>query len=125
MLSHRHALTFVRWCAATLDVGPEDTLSNHAPLHFDLSVFDLYLAALAGATVVPVPEEIAYLGAELASFIERERDLGLVLGPVGADAVGTDAARAGRASHAADGRLRRRGLPDQGAPPAPGAAAGG
>ena len=73
MLSHRHALNFVRWCASgTFDVGPEDTLSNHAPLHFDLSVFDLYLAALAGATVVPVPEEIAYIGAELASFIERE-----------------------------------------------------
>ena len=72
MLSHRHALTFVRWCASTLDVGPEDTLSNHAPLHFDLSVFDLYLSALVGATVVPVPEEIAYLGAELSSFIERE-----------------------------------------------------
>jgi amino acid adenylation domain-containing protein len=72
MLSHRHALTFVRWCASTLHVGPEDTLSNHAPLHFDLTVFDLYLAALAGATVVPVPDEITYLGAELSTFIERE-----------------------------------------------------
>ncbi len=72
MLSHRHALTFVRWCASTLDVGPEDTLSNHAPLHFDLSVFDLYLAALVGATVVPVAEEITFLGAELSSFIDRE-----------------------------------------------------
>jgi amino acid adenylation domain-containing protein len=73
MLSHRHALTFVRWCASAMDVGPEDALSNHAPLHFDLTVFDLYLAALAGATVVPVPDEITYLGAELSSFIERER----------------------------------------------------
>jgi amino acid adenylation domain-containing protein len=72
MLSHRHALTFVRWCASTLDVGPEDTLSNHAPLHFDLSVFDLYLSALVGATLVPVPDEITYLGAELSSFIKRE-----------------------------------------------------
>ncbi len=51
---------------------PEDTLSNHAPLHFDLTVFDLYLSALVGATVVPVPDEITYLGAELSSFIDRE-----------------------------------------------------
>ena len=72
MLSHRHALNFVRWCASALGVGPQDTLSNHAPLHFDLSVFDLYLAALSGATVVPVPDEITYLGAELSSFIARE-----------------------------------------------------
>ena len=72
MLSHRHALNFVRWCASALEVGPQDTLSNHAPLHFDLSVFDLYLAALSGATVVPVPDEITYLGADLSSFIARE-----------------------------------------------------
>ena len=73
MLSHRHALNFVRWCASTLDVGPDDTVSNHAPLHFDLSVFDLYLSALTGATLAPVPDEIAYLGAELSAFIARER----------------------------------------------------
>ncbi len=72
MLSHRHALNFVRWCASTIGVGPDDRLSNHAPLHFDLSVFDLYLAALGGATVVPVPDEIAYFGTELVRFVEEE-----------------------------------------------------
>jgi amino acid adenylation domain-containing protein len=72
MLSHRHALTFVRWCTSTLPVGREDVFSNHAPLHFDLSVFDLYVSAAVGATVAPVPEEQAFFGAELASFAERE-----------------------------------------------------
>jgi amino acid adenylation domain-containing protein len=72
MLSHRHALNFVRWCASTIGVGPDDRLSNHAPLHFDLSVFDLYLAALGGATVVPVPDEQAYFGTELVRFVEEE-----------------------------------------------------
>ena len=37
VLSHRHALTFVDWGHATFGVGPADILSNHAPLHFDLS----------------------------------------------------------------------------------------
>lgn len=72
MLTHRHALNFVRWCASTIGVGPDDRLSNHAPLHFDLSVFDLYLAALGGATVVPVPDEHAYFGTELVRFVEEE-----------------------------------------------------
>jgi amino acid adenylation domain-containing protein len=72
MLSHRHALNFVRWCASSIGVGPEDRLSNHAPLHFDLSVFDLYLAALGGATVVPVPDEHAYFGTELVRFVQEE-----------------------------------------------------
>jgi acyl-coenzyme A synthetase/AMP-(fatty) acid ligase len=35
-------------------------------------VFDLYVAALAGATVVPVPDEQAYFGSELAAFAARE-----------------------------------------------------
>lgn len=72
MLTHRNALTFVEWCAREIGATSEDRLSNHAPLHFDLSVFDLYLAAFAGATVVLVPEEEAYLGASLRVFIERE-----------------------------------------------------
>jgi amino acid adenylation domain-containing protein len=72
MLSHRHALNFIRWCSDTFSLGPSDVLSNHAPLHFDLSVLDLFLAAISGATVVPVPDELTYLGAELASFAARE-----------------------------------------------------
>jgi amino acid adenylation domain-containing protein len=72
MLSHRHALTFIEWCASAFAIGADDVLANHAPLHFDLSVFDLYLSAAAGATVVPIPEDLAYLGAELASFMDRE-----------------------------------------------------
>ncbi len=72
-LTHRNALTFVDWSAARIGVEPGDRLSNHAPLHFDLSVFDLFLAALGRATVVLVPEEIAFLGTELARFVRSER----------------------------------------------------
>jgi amino acid adenylation domain-containing protein len=72
MLTHRHALTFVEWCAATIGTGPGDRFSSHAPLHFDLSVFDLYVAAYGRATVSIVPEDIAYFGADLASFIRDE-----------------------------------------------------
>ncbi|MCI0634003.1 MAG: amino acid adenylation domain-containing protein [Actinobacteria bacterium] len=72
-LTHRNALTFVEWSAARIGIEPGDRLSNHAPLHFDLSVFDLFLAALGRATVVLVPEEIAFLGTELARFVRSER----------------------------------------------------
>ncbi len=73
MLTHRHALTFVEWCASAIGTGPEDRFSNHAPLHFDLSVFDFYVAAFGGATVTVVPEEWAYFGRDLAEFVRRER----------------------------------------------------
>ena len=58
------ALVFVEWCARSIGVRREDRLSNHAPLHFDLSVFDVYLAALGRATLVLVPGVEAFFGSE-------------------------------------------------------------
>jgi amino acid adenylation domain-containing protein len=72
MLTHRNAVSFVRWCFDQIGVEPEDVLSNHAPLHFDLSVFDLYLAAMAAVPVVMVPEDQAYFGRALLELIEAE-----------------------------------------------------
>jgi amino acid adenylation domain-containing protein len=71
MLTHRNALTFVDWCAATFRITPDDRLSNHAPLHFDLSVFDIYNALGAGATVSMIHEEIAVFPQRLAALIEE------------------------------------------------------
>ena len=73
MLTHRNGLSFVRWCFDRIGVRPDDRLSNHAPLHFDLSIFDLFLAAMGGLTLVLVPDEEAYFGSALASLIVNER----------------------------------------------------
>jgi amino acid adenylation domain-containing protein len=72
MLSHQNALTFVEWCAEEFRVRSEDRLSNHAPLHFDLSVFDVYNALEAGATVYLITEELALFPTSLANFIEAQ-----------------------------------------------------
>jgi amino acid adenylation domain-containing protein len=72
MLTHRNALTFVDWCATTFDIRSEDRLSNHAPLHFDLSVFDVYNALGAGATVSMIHEEIAVFPQRLAALMESQ-----------------------------------------------------
>jgi amino acid adenylation domain-containing protein len=73
MLSHQNALTFVEWCAEKFDIRAEDRLSNHAPLHFDLSVFDVYNAIEAGATVYLVTEDLALFPASLANFMETQQ----------------------------------------------------
>jgi amino acid adenylation domain-containing protein len=66
MLSHGNALSFVNWAADTFAISAEDRLANHAPFHFDLSVFDLYAAARAGAAVFPVSSRIAAFPAAMA-----------------------------------------------------------
>jgi amino acid adenylation domain-containing protein len=73
MLSHLNALAFVRWTVDRFQVGPEDRLSNHAPLHFDLSVFDLFAAAAIGAAVVLVPPELSVFPVQIRDLIEEKR----------------------------------------------------
>jgi amino acid adenylation domain-containing protein len=69
MLSHRNCLAFVEWAVGEFAVSPDDRLSSHAPLHFDLSTFDLFAAALAGAPVVLVPAETSVFPGALREFI--------------------------------------------------------
>ncbi|MFF1717389.1 amino acid adenylation domain-containing protein [Streptomyces sp. NPDC058268] len=71
-ISHRNALSFIRWATAEIGVTPDDRLSNHAPFNFDLSVFDLYAAFLAGASVFLVPEGLAYDPVQLGALLRRE-----------------------------------------------------
>jgi len=71
MLSHRNALTFVNMACKFFKISNKDVFSNISPLHFDLSVFDLYVAFSAGAAVAIVPESIAIFPSKLAEFIDH------------------------------------------------------
>ena len=73
MLSHLNALTFVNWAAATFGITAEDRLSNHAPFNFDLSVFDIFVAAKASAAISLVPEGLSVFPLQLSSFIEEQK----------------------------------------------------
>lgn len=72
VISHRNALQFVDWAVDTFAVGPDDRMSNHAPFHFDLSVFDIYSALHTGGSVTIVPDRLAPFPVELAKWIEAQ-----------------------------------------------------
>lgn len=74
MLSHQNAMAFVDWTVDEMGVAPTDRLSNHAPLHFDLSIFDIFAAAKAGAALILVPPESSFFPVNVASFI-REQEI--------------------------------------------------
>jgi amino acid adenylation domain-containing protein len=73
MISHRASLTFVEWAAACTGVGEQDRVCSPAPLHFDLSVFDIFASCKAAACMVVVPEMTAIFPARLAQWLEREQ----------------------------------------------------
>ncbi len=73
MLSHLNALAFVEWCHSYFRPTPEDVFSNHAPLHFDLTILDIYTAAMAGAALAIVPPDVSVFPVQLARWIEERR----------------------------------------------------
>ena len=56
-ISHGNAAAFVDWAAERFDLGPGDLVAVHAPLHFDLPVFDLYVGLRRGACLLLIPDE--------------------------------------------------------------------
>lgn len=72
MHTHRSGLSFAEWAADCYGLVPEDIISNHAPMHFDLSTFDYFASHIAGATTVIIPEAITKFPANMAKLIEDE-----------------------------------------------------
>lgn len=52
VVSHRAATTFVRWASGAFGLSKDDRIASIAPLHFDLSVFDVFASQRVGAVVV-------------------------------------------------------------------------
>jgi amino acid adenylation domain-containing protein len=73
MISHRTIFTFINWACDEFQMKPEDRVTSHAPLHFDLSTFDLYATVKAGATMVLIGEQVAALPVQMAGLLQDER----------------------------------------------------
>lgn len=74
VIRHHSVAAFVDWAVGHFAMSAEDRVSGHAPLHFDLSTFDIFGAFSVGAELHPVPSDLIVLPLKLAQFI---RDRGL------------------------------------------------
>src|SRR5215831_4528423 len=73
MISHRNSLTFVDWAAAAAGLGEQDRVCSPAPLHFDLSVFDIFATCRAAACLAVLPDGAATFPVSIARWLEAER----------------------------------------------------
>ena len=73
MISHLNSLTFVNSAHDFFQIRRNDRFSNICPLHFDMSVFDLFVAFKAAASVVIVPEVTSIFPSQVAEFIETNK----------------------------------------------------
>ena len=73
MISHRTILTFINWSCDEFQLTPADRITSHAPMHFDLSTFDIYATIKAGGTVILVPEHLSAVPEQLVALLAAER----------------------------------------------------
>src|SRR3989454_3102464 len=68
-ITHSNVAHFVSWATRYFNISPSDRISGHPPLHFDLSVFDIFGTFAAGAQLHLVPPDLNLLPNRLAHFI--------------------------------------------------------
>jgi len=71
MISHASVVHFIRWARMYFGTAATDRISQHPPLHFDLSTFDIFGALTAGAELHLVPPEHNLLPPNLAQFVRE------------------------------------------------------
>lgn len=73
MISHNAALAFINWAYKTFNIQSNEIVSSHAPFHFDLSIFDIFVSIKAGATICLVPHGLSSFPKSVVDFIEHNR----------------------------------------------------
>jgi amino acid adenylation domain-containing protein len=71
--THRSGLMYAQLAASTYGLTADDRLANSAPLHFDISTFEVFSGPLAGACTVVIPEPHLKMPASLSQFVADER----------------------------------------------------
>jgi amino acid adenylation domain-containing protein len=69
VVTHDNVAHFIAWAVRYFGLGVDDRLSGHSPLHFDLSVFDLFGSVAAGAELHLVPDDVKRAPHRLAEWI--------------------------------------------------------
>ena len=72
VLSHGNMECFVDWATGYFNLDSTDVLASHAPLYFDMSIFDIFAAAKACATLCLIPKGISQFPASLGRYVENK-----------------------------------------------------
>ena len=73
MHTHHSALSVFQWACGEYEVTHEDRIANHAPFHFDISLFDIFGSAITGACLVLIPKELTLFPFNFSQVLQDER----------------------------------------------------
>ncbi len=73
VMSHAAAIAFVDWFTTALATTSSDRFASHAPFHFAMSIFDIFMAQRNGGALVLIDDATARDPLSLAPLIERQQ----------------------------------------------------
>ncbi|MFG2262047.1 amino acid adenylation domain-containing protein [Streptomyces sp. NPDC048720] len=73
LLSHQNVAHYALWAADEFGLTPEDRIGSQAALTFDLTTFDLYSAAAAGACAVLLPDVLRSFPRDVVGWLNEQR----------------------------------------------------
>ena len=86
MHCHRSGLAYAKLSASTYGLRPDDRMSNHPPLHSDMSTFEFLAGPYVGASTILIPEDYTKLPASLTQLVADEGNYRLVFRGLGVSA---------------------------------------
>jgi L-proline---[L-prolyl-carrier protein] ligase len=72
-ITHRNAMAFIDWASRTFPVSENDRIAVHAPLHFDLPIFDIYVGLRKGACLVLIPDDVVRFPEATSRLLSAEQ----------------------------------------------------
>ncbi|MEV8454151.1 amino acid adenylation domain-containing protein [Streptomyces sp. NPDC052095] len=73
LLSHENVAHYALWAAGEFGLAPDDRIGSQAALTFDLTTFDLFSAAAAGACTVLMPDLLRAFPRDVVGWLTEQR----------------------------------------------------
>ncbi len=73
IVNHQSVIDYVQWSIEHFGIDRYDRVSGYSPLHFDLSVFDIFGAFSVGAQLHLVPDDLRIRPDRLAAWMREQR----------------------------------------------------
>ena len=72
-ITHRNIVAFVAIAGDYFDFDRDDRFVNHAPFHFDLSIFDIFVATAFGSSILPLESYLSAFPEQIARHVSAHR----------------------------------------------------
>jgi D-alanine--poly(phosphoribitol) ligase subunit 1 len=73
LVSHKSVIGFIEWAIKTYSITENEVIGNQVPFYFDVSVLDIYLMIVKGASLHIIPEDRFIFPIKLIEYLNQKK----------------------------------------------------